>query len=108
MELSSDTLIYVQSVKDYFKRNQQANDYFLLNNNEEIFFQHLSEIAEKNYKSFNNPTLNREQFELLRKTTLALSVVNKVKRVEDMDPEDFDNGVFIGLPFPGFGTICLN
>jgi hypothetical protein len=106
MELSSDTLIYIQSVKDYFKKNQQANDYFLMNNNEELFFKHLSDIAEKNYKSFNNPTLNKEQFELLRKTTLALSIVNEPKKVEDMDPEEFDNGIFIYIP--KFGQICLN
>jgi hypothetical protein len=111
MELSSDTLIYVQSVKDYFKRNQEAKDYFLSNSNEELFFQHLSEIAEKNYKSFSNPTLNREQFELLRKTTIALSVVEdkKTKKVQIKSEEfEYDNGVFIGLPFPNFGTICLN
>jgi hypothetical protein len=106
MELSSDTLIYIQSVKDYFKKNQQANDYFLSNNNEELFFQHLSDIAEKNYKSFNNPTLNREQFELLRKTTLALSIVNESKKVEEIDTKDFDSSIFIHIP--NFGQICLN
>lgn len=106
MELSPDTLIYIQSVKDYFKKNKEAHDYFLSNNNEELFFQHLTEIAEKNYKSFNNPTLNREQFELLRKTTLALSIVNEPKKVEEMDPEEFDNGIFIHIP--NFGQICLN
>jgi hypothetical protein len=106
MELSPDTLIYIQSVKDYFKKNQQASDYFLSNNNEELFFQHLTEIAEKNYKSFNSPTLNREQFELLRKTTLALSIADKPRKVEKMDPEEFSNGIFINIP--NFGEICLN
>jgi hypothetical protein len=43
---------------------------------------------------------------LLRKTIAAITVI---KRVE-IKNEDFDynNGVFIGLPFPDFGTICLN
>lgn len=106
MELSPDTLIYIQSVKDYFKKNKEARTYFLTNNSEELFFQHLSDIAEKNNKSFNNPTLNREQFELLRKTTLALSIVNEPKKVEEMDPKEFDNGIFIHIP--NFGQICLN
>jgi hypothetical protein len=107
MELSPETLIYIQSVRDYFKKNQQASDYFLTDNNEELFFQYLTEIAEKNYKSFNNPTLNRNQFELLRKTTMALSVVDKPRKVEDMDPEEFSNGIFVEL-IPNFGSICLN
>jgi len=106
MELSPDTLIYIQSVKDYFKKNKEARTYFLTNNSEELFFQHLSDIAEKNNKSFNNPTLNREQFELLRKTTLALSIVNEPKKVEEMDLKEFDNGIFIHIP--NFGQICLN
>jgi hypothetical protein len=56
--------------------------------------------------------LNRDQFELLRKTILAINVIEKksfTKKVE-IKSEDFnyDNGVFIGLPFPNFGLICLN
>jgi hypothetical protein len=66
----------------------------------------MSEIAQKNFEKNGDATLDREQFELLRKTITAIAVI---KRVE-IKNEDFNynNGVFIGFPFPNFGTICLN
>ena len=112
MELSPEVLIYVQSVKNYFDTNKEAGEYFLNGTNEELFFKHLTEIAQKNFSKSGESMLNREQFELLRKTILALSVIEKksfTKKVE-IKSEDFnyDNGVFIGLPCPNFGLICLN
>ena len=112
MELSPEVLIYVQSVKNYFDTNKEAGEYFLNGTNEELFFKHLTEIAQKNFSKSGESMLNREQFELLRKTILALSVIEKksfTKKVE-IKSEDFnyDNGVFIELSFPNFGLICLN
>jgi hypothetical protein len=112
MDLSPEVLIYIQSVKSYFDINKEAGEYFLSGTNEELFFKHLTEIAQKNFTKSGEATLNREQFELLRKTILALSVIEKksfTKKVE-IKSEDFnyDNGVFIELTFPNFGLICLN
>jgi hypothetical protein len=104
--VSPEVLIYLQTVKNYFETNKEAKEFFLSNSNEELFYKHMSEIAQKNFEKKGDATLDREQFELLRKTVAAITVI---KRVE-IKNEDFDynNGVFIGLPFPNFGTICLN
>jgi hypothetical protein len=107
MEISPDVLTYVQNVMTFMSKNEEAKKYFIDNSNEELFFKHLSEIAQKNYKSFGDPTLDKKQFELLRKTIMAIDVVNKPLKVEEIDPKDFDNGIFIEL-IPNFGMICLN
>jgi hypothetical protein len=104
--VSPEVLIYLQTVKNYFEINKEAREFFLSNSNQELFYKHMSEIAQKNFEKNGDATLDREQFELLRKTVAAITVT---KRVE-IKKEDFNynNGVFIGLPFPDFGTICLN
>jgi hypothetical protein len=107
-KISPEVLIYIQSVKNYFESNKEAKEYFLTNSNEELFYKHMTEIAQKNYTKNGEAILNREQFELLRKTIKAITVVDK-KKVEIKNEDfDYDNGVFIGLPFPNFGMICLN
>jgi hypothetical protein len=107
-KISPEVLIYIQSVKNYFETNIEAKEYFLSNSNEELFYKHMTEIAQKNFTKNGEAILNREQFELLRKTITAITVVSK-KKVEIKNEDfDYDNGVFIGLPFPNFGMICLN
>jgi hypothetical protein len=107
--ISPEVLIYLQTVKNYFETNNETKSYFLSNSNEELFYKHMTEIAQKNYEKNGDATLDREQFELLRRTVSALSVNTTTNRVEIKDEDfDYDNGVFIGLPFPNFGTICLN
>ena len=70
----------------------------------------MTEIAQKNFEKNGTATLDREQFELLRKTIAAITIMSKTKfkngvefKKEDFD---YDNGIFIG--FPNFGSICLN
>ena len=107
--VSPEVLIYLQTVKNYFETNSETKSYFLSNSNEELFYKHMTEIAQKNYEKNGDATLDREQFELLRRTVAAISVTTTTNRVEIKDEDfDYDNGVFIGLPFPNFGTICLN
>jgi hypothetical protein len=112
MDISPEVLIYVQTVKDFFKKNKNISDYFLKNSDEENFFKHLTEIAQKNFEKEEEPTLTQQQFELLRRTVIAIKIANSEtppKQVEIIDEDfDYDNGVFIGLPFPNFGMICLN
>jgi hypothetical protein len=107
--ISPEVLIYLQTVKNYFETNNETKSYFLSNSNEELFYKHMTEIAQKNYEKNGDATLDREQFELLRRTVSAISVTTTTNRVEIKDEDfDYNNGVFIGLPFPNFGTICLN
>lgn len=93
---------YIQSFKNFLKKNKEAESYFLTDVNEELFFEHFQEIAEKNYKQFREPMLNKDQLELLRKTMLAINVMKK----DYTDPANIPNGIFINIPNHGF--ICLN
>jgi hypothetical protein len=113
MNLSPEVLIYIQTVKNYFNTNKEAYDYFLGNSDEVLFFQHLAEISQKNFEKDGEVMLNREQFDLLRKTIIAIKIAktdNIPAKKFEIKNEDFNynNGVFIGLPFPNFGSICLN
>ena len=100
MDLPPEVLIYVQTVKNYFEKNEQAREYFIGDLDSEMFFKHLSEISQKNYNSNGEVMLNKEQFELLRKTIRAIEVV---KDDETTTQEDL---IFVDTR--GFGKICLN
>jgi hypothetical protein len=108
--ISPEVLIYIQTVKNYFEINKEAYEFFLSNSDEELFYKHMAEIAQKNFEKNGDATLDREQFELLRRTVAAITIVTitKFKNGIEFKKEDFDydNGVFIG--FPNFGMICLN
>ncbi len=77
MKHSPEVLIYLQTVKNYFLNNKEANSYFLSNLNEEEFFQHVLDVAENNFKKNGEPQLTREQFEFLRVSLIIF------KQVED-------------------------
>lgn len=108
--VSPEVLIYLQTVKNYFETNKEAREFFLSNSDGELFYKHMTEIAQKNFEKNGEATLDREQFELLRRTIAAITVMGetKFKNGIEFKKEDFDydNGVFIG--FPNFGMICLN
>lgn len=99
--MSPEVLIYIQNVKTYFKNNQEARDYFLNNSDEDIFFQHLGDISQKNYDKNGEVMLNKEQFELLRKTVAALTISQK-------DDSEFEINEKVFIEISGFGKICLN
>jgi hypothetical protein len=50
--------------------------------------------------------LNKEQFDLLRKTMKAISIVGK--SVNELEEEDVDSEKNIFVDYRGFGKICLN
>jgi hypothetical protein len=99
-EPSPEVLIYIQTVKHFFKNNKEAKDYFLSNSNEESFFKHLTEISQKNFDKNGEVMLSKTQFELLRKTISAIAVVEK-----SMENTTNDN-IFVDIK--DFGKICLN
>lgn len=101
-KLSPEVLIYIQTVKTYLNNNSEAKDYFIGNSDEELFFNHLSEISQKNFDTNGEAMLNKEQFELLRKTVTAISITKK-----DIPEEPIENeNMFFEIK--GFGKICLN
>ena len=103
MDFPPEVLIYLQTVKKYFETNQEAREYFIPNSNEEVFFKHLCEISEKNFKHNGEVMLTKEQFELLRRTILAIQISKIDIPEEPNNPED---NIFIDMR--GYGKICLN
>ena len=108
--ISPEVLIYLQTVKNYFETNKEAKEFFLSNSDGELFYKHLTEIAQKNFEKKGEATLDREQFELLRRTIVAITIATSITKIGQVkykkEDFDYDNGVFI--EFPNFGSICLN
>jgi hypothetical protein len=63
---SIDVLVYMDSVKQFFEKNKEAKEYFLLNTDEDVFFEKLCDMSEKNMNNFGIPNLTVDQFEELR------------------------------------------
>ena len=97
-----EVLIYIQTVKKYFNTNVEARNYFLGGIDEELFFKHLSEISEKNFKKNGEAMLNKTQFELLRTTTQVITISTR----EDFTEKEIKEKIFQDVK--GFGNICLN
>jgi hypothetical protein len=99
--IGSEILIYLQQVKNYFNTNVEAREYFIGDADEEAFFKHLVDIAEKNFKTDGNPMLNKEQFELLRTTIKVVQISKKTYTQNEIE----ETKIFIDT---NFGQICLN
>lgn len=97
--MSPEVLIYIQNIKTYFKNNHDARLYFLNNSDEDLFFEHLTNISIKNYENNGDASLDVRQFELLRKTVIALTIAKN-----NNPPKG--NDVFINIL--GYGDFCMN
>jgi hypothetical protein len=95
-----EVAVYIKNFKNFLDKNEEARLYFLSNVNEELFFEHLEDIANKNFEKQGDPLLSRDQLELLRKTMQAIQIMKKPEE------ELYTNGVFAEIP--NFGFICLN
>jgi hypothetical protein len=69
-----EVLIYIQTVKNFFKNNEGTREYFLSQINEDTFFKYLGSISQKNFEEHGEVMLTEVQFELLRKTLIALKI----------------------------------
>ena len=106
MSFPPEVLIYLQTVKNFFKSNEETRNYFISDSDEEVFFKHLCEISQKNFEDNGEVMLNKEQFELLRRTILAITISQKdIEEVVEEVPNQEDN-IFIDMR--GYGKICLN
>ena len=97
-ELSSEVLIYIQKVKLYFEKYDDTKKYFASDVDDETFYNHITEIAVKNYNKKGEPTLSEDQFEFLRKTMTVLSIVknNNLPKIP------------LWMDLGKFGKICSN
>jgi len=94
--MSPEVLIYINKLRDFLSKNQESKEYFLHGINEEIFFEHLTEFSEKNFKENGEPTLTIEQFELIR------------KMLQSNDKKEYITYPNMFWDFDGYGKICLN
>lgn len=101
MTPSSDVLIYVQTVKNYFKTNKEASDYFYIETMEKEFFDELILVAQENFDKGDDPTLTIPQFEILKQKMLKIKI-DRLRKESKQEPTD------IFMDFPGFDKICLN
>jgi hypothetical protein len=102
MSVSSEVLIYIQKVKNFFENDQKAKEYFLINVDESFFYHQILQIAKDNFEKNGDPTLNVEQFEEI-KNILDYKLLNKTYNTSE-NKQNID--VFI--EHKGFENICLN
>jgi hypothetical protein len=69
-----EVLIYIQTVKNFFKNNEGTREYFLSQIDEDTFFKFLGNISQKNFEEHGEVMLTEVQFELLRKTLIAMKI----------------------------------
>ena len=79
MNFSPESLIYLQTLKNYFQNNEEAKNYFLSNLNEDDFYSNVLNVAEKNFRKNGEPQLTQEQLEFLRVSLMIF------KKVEESD-----------------------
>jgi hypothetical protein len=69
-----EVLIYIQTVKNFFSKNEGTREYFLSQIDEDVFFRYLGNISKKNFEENGEVMLTEVQFELLRKTLIAMKI----------------------------------
>lgn len=79
MDFSPESLIYLQTIKNYFESNEGARKYFLSNLNEDEFYNSILKVAENNFRKTGEPQLTQEQLEFLRVSLMIF------KKVEDSE-----------------------
>ncbi len=102
-KIPSEVLIYLQTVKTYINNNPDARDYFIGESDEELFYTHLVEVSKKNFEENGEVMLNKDQFEILRKTITVVTISKK-----DFSEGEVNNYDNIFQDIEGFGKICLN
>lgn len=101
--MSPEVLIYIQNVKNFLEKDQVTRDYFLSEIDENLFFQQLSEISQKNFEKDGEAMLTQSQFEDLRNSLLAMSITKK--QYEKVIKEVNQNVIF---DTKSYGVIILN
>src|ERR1017187_2942545 len=98
MSVAPDVLIYIQAVKNFFDKNEEAKTYFLKYLDSELFYKYLTEISQKNYEMDGEPVLHPAQMELLRKTLILHKISKKTTYdVTTIPTSTFDTNGFCDI-----------
>ena len=79
MNFKPEVLIYLNQVKSFLSKNDEARLYFMSNTNPEIFYEKLCKISEKNFDDSGEPNLTQIQFEELRLDIMKLKEEKVIK-----------------------------
>lgn len=104
MKYSPEVLIYMQSVKNFFKTNEMAREYYFIRFNEDEFYDEVAKISQSNFDKNGEVMLNLEQFESLRFTDDELQTGQIISDKEYVIKPA--KNIFIELE--GYEKICLN
>jgi hypothetical protein len=104
--LPPEVLIYIQTVKNFFNKNEGTREYFLSQIDEDTFFRYLGSISQKNFEENGEVMLTEVQFELLRKTLIALKIseMDKSELLADIS-FDFELETIIYIDDRGYEKI---
>ncbi len=72
--MDPEIIIYINKLRGYFKKNENAKDYFLKNLDEEKFFNMVTDMAQKNFLTKGDPTLSLLQFEAIKQTIKVIEI----------------------------------
>jgi hypothetical protein len=73
MDTHTDVVLYIHNLKKYFDNNQDVKKYFIGDNDEETFYDMVTNVAIINFHKRNEPNLNKLQFEYIRITLDSLN-----------------------------------
>lgn len=79
-KMKPEILIYLNQVKDYLKKNEEALNYFVVNGDKDTFFDKLAKLSEINFEKSGEPTLTVHQFEQIR-TELMIKEKKEVENI---------------------------
>lgn len=65
-KLSSEVMIYLQNLKHYFDNNDEVRSYFIINQQDKLFYNQIAKISQLNFNKTGQPMLTVDQFELVR------------------------------------------
>jgi hypothetical protein len=101
--MNPDVATYVNAFKKLLDNNEKIREYFLADIDEETFFEFFIKIAEKNFKKFGEPQLDKQQLEILRRTVQVQTMNSKLPGDLNLHTE---NRLFVKVP--NFGFFSLN
>lgn len=95
MNYSNEVMIYLQTVINFFDKNEIAKYEFCVNSN---FIENLKRLSQWNFESKGDPKLSIQQFEMIK---CKEGIIEKYSLLDGVKSK-------ILIKIENFGFICLN